>query len=202
MAPFVYAALLFALLAFIGYPLAQAVSERRGEIEQPELGQRQRLLAEHEQALAALKDLEFEHSVGNLSDQDYAVQCAPYRHKAITILRELDRLTAVAALPSTDDGEHAAPPRSAGSLEARLEDEITRARQRMEGVGDGVLRQRCPRCGSLNGAQSSVCRTCGLSLAGLVICPKCHAGQTRQARFCASCGAGLTGMTPDTGRLD
>jgi len=201
MAPVVYAALLFALLAFVGYPLLQAVNERSGEQDRPELGQRRRLLAEHEQALATLKDLEFEHSVGNLSDQDYAAQCAPYRHKAITILRELDRLAAGSARDG-DDGERLVPPRSAGRLEDRLEDEITRARQRMEGAGDGVLQQRCPRCGSLNRAQSSTCRTCGLSFAGLVICPNCHAGQARQARFCASCGAGLSETTPENGRLD
>jgi hypothetical protein len=202
MASFVYAALLFALLAFIGYPFVQAVSERRGDIDQPELGQRRRLLAEHEQALATLKDLEFEHSVGNLSDQDYTIQCMPYRYKAIIILRELDRLAAVAVPSAADDGEPVAPSRSAGSLEDRLEDEITRARQRMAGAGDGALRQRCPRCGSLNRAPSDACRTCGLSFAELVICPKCHAGQASQARFCASCGASLTETTPENGRLE
>ena len=51
---------------------------------------RHELLDEKETALKSLKDLEFEHEVGKLSDEDFVRLQAEFRTRAKHILRELD----------------------------------------------------------------------------------------------------------------
>lgn len=51
---------------------------------------RHELLDEKETALKSLKDLEFEHEVGKLSDEDFLRLQAEFRTRAKHILRELD----------------------------------------------------------------------------------------------------------------
>jgi hypothetical protein len=49
------------------------------------------LLEERDRALAALKELEFEHRTGTVSDEDYRVQIGPLRRDAAAALRALER---------------------------------------------------------------------------------------------------------------
>jgi hypothetical protein len=51
---------------------------------------RHELLDEKETALKSLKDLEFEHEVGKLSDEDFGRLQAEFRARAKHVLRELD----------------------------------------------------------------------------------------------------------------
>ena len=51
---------------------------------------RHELLDEKEAALKSLKDLEFEHEVGKLSDEDFKRLQAEFRTRAKHVLRELD----------------------------------------------------------------------------------------------------------------
>lgn len=51
---------------------------------------RHELLDEKEAALKSLKDLEFEHEVGKLSDDDFRRLQAEFRTRAKHVLRELD----------------------------------------------------------------------------------------------------------------
>jgi len=51
---------------------------------------RHELLDEKEAALKSLKDLEFEHEVGKLSDEDFRRLQAEFRTRAKHVLRELD----------------------------------------------------------------------------------------------------------------
>ena len=57
-------------------------------------GERERLrLAEvRDQALAALKELEFDHRTGKISDDDYARQIGPLKAAAAAALKAYDRL--------------------------------------------------------------------------------------------------------------
>src|SRR5579875_4108383 len=87
------------VLLFVGYPLLRPSAPETVEAVPPAVGQRERLLAEREQALSTLKELEFEHSIGNLSDDDYAALQSAHRHKAVAILRKLDAAAATPAVP-------------------------------------------------------------------------------------------------------
>jgi hypothetical protein len=60
--------------------------ERRGELEQRRLA----LAEERDQALAALKELEFDHRTGKISDDDYRTLVAPLRRRAAEALRALE----------------------------------------------------------------------------------------------------------------
>ncbi len=52
---------------------------------------RLRLLEERDRALAALKELEFEHRTGTVSDEDYRAQLGPLRREVASALQALER---------------------------------------------------------------------------------------------------------------
>ena len=56
----------------------------------PEEEARRRLLEERDRALAALKELEFDHRTGKVSDEDYRELVAPLRRQAGEALRALE----------------------------------------------------------------------------------------------------------------
>ena len=60
---------------------------------------RERLLEDRRAALRALRELDFEHGAGHLSDADYADLRARYEAETAAILGELDRLAAPKAPP-------------------------------------------------------------------------------------------------------
>ncbi len=170
----VTALLLAAVLVFVGYPLVSpSTPEAADPAVGPAVGQRERLLAEREHALATLTELEFEHSIGNLSDEDYAALQGPHRHKAVAILRELD------ASGDSDAGFGDARPFSLTdeqTLDARLEDEIARARAQLAGpTAPGV---EAPRAAEAPRDMYEAS----------MLCPRCHAPHAVTAHFCAECG--------------
>jgi len=64
------------------------------------LEQRRLALAEErDRALAALKELEFDHRTGKVSDDDYRQLVGPLRRRAAEALRALD----VQALPTVEE---------------------------------------------------------------------------------------------------
>jgi len=171
--------LLAAVLVFVGYPLLHPdASDAVEPPSPPELGQRERLLAERERALSTLQELEFERGIGNLSDEDYAALQAPQRRKAVAILRELD---------SIDDGAVNAPVSSPPSvddpiLDTRLEEDIARTRARLAGgPTDDVA------------TPATSIPTDASTPASAAVCPTCGAPHAAGARFCAECGYPLRG---------
>ena len=52
---------------------------------------RLRLIEERDRALAALKELEFDHRTGKIADDDYRELVSPLRQDAAAALRALDR---------------------------------------------------------------------------------------------------------------
>jgi hypothetical protein len=59
---------------------------------QPDAAQQRRLARaeERDRALDALKELEFDHRTGKVSDEDYRAQVGPLRQRAAVALREAD----------------------------------------------------------------------------------------------------------------
>jgi hypothetical protein len=57
----------------------------------PEEEKRIALAEERDRALAALKELEFDHRTGKVSDEDYRALVGPLRRRAAESLRALDR---------------------------------------------------------------------------------------------------------------
>lgn len=90
-------------LAFVGWPLVQArLGAEPGEPESlPPLERQKR------DALAAIKEAEFDRAMGKLSDEDFATLTARYRAQALDAIAQLDRLQS-AATPRPAAG-HRAP---------------------------------------------------------------------------------------------
>lgn len=65
-------------------------SDRLDELA-PETRRRLALAEARDRALAALKELEFDHRTGKVSDEDYRSQVGPLRRSAADALRALDR---------------------------------------------------------------------------------------------------------------
>lgn len=85
-------------LVFALWPLARRSARRRTFLPLP--GDRRRELAEDKRrALVALRELEFEHGAGHVSDTDFADLRARYEGEAAAILTEIDRLGPPAPAP-------------------------------------------------------------------------------------------------------
>jgi hypothetical protein len=76
-------------LPFLRRPGLSAAEDR---LEQPSAGERRRLelAEERDRALAALKELEFDHRTGKVSDEDYRQLVGPLRRRAAEALKALD----------------------------------------------------------------------------------------------------------------
>ena len=121
--------LLAAVLAYVGYPvLRSGVSVQLGPSSRTRtLERHQRLLSERAKALAALRELEFERSIGNISEVDYAELRQAQRSKAVAVLREIDEISATVparTAPSAMLDE-------VGDHEAYLEDRIAGRRRQL-----------------------------------------------------------------------
>ena len=86
------ALLAVAAVVLVARPFLRDPSPARDVLEEPgPLAQRQLELAEErDRALAALKELEFDHRTGKVSDDDYRAQVGPLRRRAAEALRALD----------------------------------------------------------------------------------------------------------------
>lgn len=88
---FLGALLAAACVVLVALPyLREPVAERDVLGEAGELEQRRLELAEvRDRALAALKELEFDHRTGKVSDEDYRALVGPLRREAAEALRAL-----------------------------------------------------------------------------------------------------------------
>ena len=86
-AAFAVAAVVFVARPFIREP---APASDRLDAPRPEEEARVALAEERDRALAALKELEFDHRTGKVSDDDYREQVGPLRRSAAEALRALE----------------------------------------------------------------------------------------------------------------
>jgi hypothetical protein len=83
------AAVLVVALPFLRRPGLSAAEDRLGEPDELER-RRLELAEERDRALAALKELEFDHRTGKVSDEDYRELVGPLRRRAAEALRALE----------------------------------------------------------------------------------------------------------------
>lgn len=82
-----------ACVVFVARPFLRDPSAERDSLEEPSPAQheRLRLAEERDRALAALKELEFDHRTGKISDGDYRAQVGALRASAAATMRALER---------------------------------------------------------------------------------------------------------------
>jgi hypothetical protein len=88
----VAAILAVAAVVFVARPFLRDPSPASDRLDElaPEARERLALAEERDRALAALKELEFDHRTGKVSDQDYRAQVGPLRRRAAEVLRALE----------------------------------------------------------------------------------------------------------------
>jgi hypothetical protein len=89
----VFVALLMTAAVFlaVGYPLLRP-GRGKGDLVSTDHREAEDLLAERDEAYAAIKELEFEFHLGNLSQRDYEELRARYCQRAEGILQELEAI--------------------------------------------------------------------------------------------------------------
>ena len=75
-------------LPFLRHP---AEADDRLVVPSKDEERRLMLVEQRDRALAALKELEFDHRTGKISDVDYRAQVGPLRRRAADVLRALER---------------------------------------------------------------------------------------------------------------
>ncbi len=86
------AALALACVLFVARPFLLDPEAKDDELDEPTAHERQRLefLERRDRALAALKELEFDHRSGKISDEDYRSLVGGLRRQAADALRSLE----------------------------------------------------------------------------------------------------------------
>jgi hypothetical protein len=79
-------------VVFVARPFLRDPSPASDRLDElaPEARRRLALAEERDRALAALKELEFDHRTGKISDEDYRAQVGPLRRRAAEVLRALE----------------------------------------------------------------------------------------------------------------
>jgi hypothetical protein len=98
-----------AAVAFVARPFLaepEAHDDRLGGLT-PAEQERLRLLERRDRALAALKELEFDHRTGKIADADYEASVGPLRREAAEAMRALDPVTAPVPEPAEKVDAHA-----------------------------------------------------------------------------------------------
>lgn len=109
------------------------------------LGGRTRAALEREKALVlrAIKDLEFDHAMGKVSDKDFSEMTARLRVRAAGLLRQLD-----AGVGYRE------------TIEKEIEKRVARGADKVRPAANA-----CPGCSTPNDADARFCKHCGATLA-------------------------------------
>jgi len=130
-----------ALLALVVFGVAYPFMARRGLYDEAP-STTEGLLAEREAILLALRDLDFDHSVGKIAPEDYAAQRAELVARGVAVLKQLDIQGLSAVETSVDEA---------------IEQAIARRRQT-------PTAHACTQCGAPASTTDRFCSQCGQPL--------------------------------------
>ena len=159
--------ILIALLILIGMFLAQPFMERRSKIVSAEEQELSALLAERDRLINALKELDFDNTLGKIPAEDYPVQRADLLKQGADALRRLDAYQAGGAAETTaeDRLEAVIAARRADATDAPVIDDdyddleslIAARRSKRKAKSAGF----CPNCGRPVLSSDKFCPNCG-----------------------------------------
>jgi hypothetical protein len=141
-------ALILLVIAFVARPVV-APSRRATESAPPDAGD---LVAQREAVLVELRDLDFDHTIGKIDDQDHAAQRARLVARGAALLRALDQQPADAALNPASDPD------------AEIERLVLARRKRPQAPGakkSAAHPARCPHCRRPISLDDKFCPHCG-----------------------------------------
>jgi hypothetical protein len=179
------------IVALMGLALAVAVAvyiaapftARPREIAVPEESSRDRLLAERNTILTAIRDLDFDFQTGKLLEEDYRTVREKYAVRGVAILKELD------ALPQSDRKPVAPARRQKAVAMDEIEAAVQARRKARSQVASHAAEDddieaavRARRRSARRNPQSEI---------QAMQCPACGKPVDSIDKFCAKCGAAL-----------
>ena len=158
-----------AVLVLVAMYLYAPFTNRRARRVTEEEHETSTLLAERDRVINSLQELDFDHNLGKIPDEDYPNQRANLLQKGAEILRRLDEIApgstqedkeksierAVAARRA--DASAAKPELSDDDLESMISSRRRGRKERSAGF--------CPKCGKPVMVTDRFCPSCGKSLA-------------------------------------
>jgi hypothetical protein len=148
---------------------ARALVEDAGSEEVRVATGRRRKELEREKAslLKALKELEFDHEMGKVSEADFREIGGQYRARAVRVLRQLDAeggdYKALIARDVKAKLAGGAPARAAAPAPDPFS-APARAKEPSEAAAPASARPSCPACATANDADAEFCKKCGKKL--------------------------------------
>ena len=189
MATLVVALMVLAAFVVIGLPLYRAVmADASTETAPAAAGEKGLALGEfvtqRDATFRAIKEIEFDFQVGNLSAADFNDLRERYKAKALQLIRTIRELEEE---QGSEASEQAAPSVTAVLPAAKPEDDllelaIARKRQSRQ------VTVTCPSCGQHCRTGAKFCGNCGALLA---VCAACGEVNEPHYKFCMRCGAPL-----------
>jgi rRNA maturation endonuclease Nob1 len=143
------------------------------------------LEAQRDAAYAALADLDFDHSLGKLNEEDYRTVRARLLAQAVAALRELD---ATAADIESQVEALVRSRRAALQTNGRVQN-VQRSAAPRSNNQNAPVTLYCVGCGAVLGPDDHFCGKCGTPVDAR--CPRCGAAVQADDHFCARCGAPL-----------
>ncbi|HZW03079.1 MAG TPA: zinc ribbon domain-containing protein [Anaerolineaceae bacterium] len=162
---------------FISRPLyshaanEKLVTDRETDLALAQDHERSALLAEHERALAALQELEFDYNLGKIPEEDYPAQRAALLQAGAESLRRLDELQPNAGSGTAED-----------RIEAAISERRADGRRRIV-TGDGPDDEI---------EQMIAARRRERQEKSAGFCPKCGKPLQKSDRFCSRCGTTIS----------
>lgn len=187
-----------AVLILAGFIVSRPLLDYRAGRER-KLSEADRWRQERDQVLTALRDLDFDYSLGKLREDDYALLRADLVRRGAEALKQLDA-TGRASQPAAADeaiekaiaarrqarAKPAGQPLPVAASDEAIEQAIAARRQSRSKAAGAA----CPHCGATVRPDDRFCPRCGKPLQ--LRCPKCDAPAQAGDQFCAKCGTQLT----------
>jgi hypothetical protein len=164
---FLILAVLIPVVIFIARPLL----ERKATAVTVEEHDYSALLAERDRVLTALQELEFDHTLGKIPEEEYPTQRASLMRYGAEILRQIDEYEGLPDETAVDDRlEAAIASRKAATTavidpDDELEVIIAARRREQKSNGQSKTGGFCPQCGNCVRENDRFCPKCGEALA-------------------------------------
>ena len=147
--------LLLALTLLVGVYVARPFVTRQGfQVTQTDR-ELSALEAARDKVLAIIHELDMDHTMGKLEDDDYEAQRSTMVTKGAAILKEIDEV--INASPAARKQRAAHKPETASNADAVLEAAVARLRKGTSEEGAGF----CAKCGKALMPDDRFCNSCG-----------------------------------------
>jgi hypothetical protein len=162
--------LILAVLVPVALYIARPLMERSATAVTTEEHEYSALLAERDRILNAVQELDFDHTLGKIPDEEYPAQRANLMRSGAEILRQIDEFESASPAPeaATDDRLEAAiaARKAARSIDPddELETLIANRRRAQKENDQPKTGGFCPQCGNCVQETDLFCPKCGQPL--------------------------------------